>query len=68
MSRYRATDEQLDREIDALERIARIRLRRAAAEMNDIDKDLRDLRKERARRRAEAAATAETATPAEELA
>jgi len=55
MSPFRATDEQLDREIDALERIARVRLRRAAAELRDIDKDLRELRKERARRAARAA-------------
>ncbi|MFI5413111.1 MAG: hypothetical protein ACHQ0I_00765 [Candidatus Lutacidiplasmatales archaeon] len=54
MSRFRATDEQLDREIGALERIARVRLRRAAAEMKDLDKDLRELRKERARRAARA--------------
>jgi len=53
MSRYRATDEQLDREIAALERIARLRLQRAAAEMRDLDRDLRDLKRERARRRAE---------------
>ena len=67
MSPYRATDEQLDREIETLERIARIRLRRAAAELNDIDKDLRDLRKERARRRAEVPAIAETVVSTEEV-
>ncbi|HLN51496.1 MAG TPA: hypothetical protein VK455_05520 [Thermoplasmata archaeon] len=54
MSRFRATDEQLDREIGALERIARVRLRRAATEMKGLDKDLRELRKERARRAARA--------------
>ncbi|HYB77238.1 MAG TPA: hypothetical protein VEE83_00960 [Thermoplasmata archaeon] len=67
MSPYRATDEQLDREIETLERIARIRLRRAAAELNDIDKDLRDLRKERARRRAEVPAIAEAVVSTEEV-
>ncbi|MGD0588302.1 MAG: hypothetical protein ABSA63_05855 [Thermoplasmata archaeon] len=55
MSSFRATDEQLDREITALERIARVRLRRAASELRDIDKDLRELRRERARRSARAA-------------
>ena len=55
MTPYRATDEQLDREISALERIARIRLRRASAELNDIDRDLRELRREKARRAARAA-------------
>jgi len=51
---YRATDEQLEREIAALERIARIRLRRASAELREIDTDLRELRRERARRLARA--------------
>jgi len=55
MSPYRATDEQLDREITALEGISRVRLRRAAAELKEIDRDLRELRKERARRAARAA-------------
>ena len=61
MSRYRATDEQIDREIAALERIARIRLRRATAELNGIDRDLRELKRERARRRARVEATADAA-------
>jgi len=55
MSRFRATDEQIDREIVALERIARLRVRRAAAELHDIERDLRELRRERARRVARAA-------------
>lgn len=58
MSRYRATDEQIDREIAALERISRIRLRRATTELNEIDRDLRELKRERARRRARVEATA----------
>lgn len=65
MSRYRATDEQLDREIAALERLGGVRLRRAGAELNDIDKDLRELRKERARRAARAAEMIASETPAE---
>ncbi|MGA7475623.1 MAG: hypothetical protein WBW47_00180 [Thermoplasmata archaeon] len=63
MSRYRATDEQLDREIDTLERIGRVRLRRAAAELNEVDKDLRELRKEKARRAARAAEMVSSETP-----
>jgi hypothetical protein len=55
MSSYHATDEQLDREIAALEQIARVRLRRASRDLNEIDKDLRELRKERVRRAARAA-------------
>jgi hypothetical protein len=63
MSRYRATDEQLDREIDTLERIGRVRLRRATSELNEIDKDLRELRKEKARRAARAAEMISSETP-----
>ncbi len=54
MSPYRGSDDQIDREIAALERIARIRLRRASTELNEIDRDLRELKRERARRRARA--------------
>ncbi len=64
MSPYRATDEQLDREIVTLEQIARVRLRRASAELNEIDKELRELRKERARRVARAAEMIPTEAPA----
>jgi len=55
MTGFRGSDDSLDREIETLERIARIRLRRATLEMRDLDKDLRDLKRERARRRAESA-------------
>ena len=55
MSPFRGSDEVLDREIATLETIARIRVRRAAAELTELDRDLRELRRERARRRADAA-------------
>jgi hypothetical protein len=54
MPPFRASDEQVDREIDTLERMARLRLRRYAGEMRDLDRDLSELRRERARRRAAA--------------
>lgn len=54
MPPFRASDEQLEHEIDTLERMARLRLRRYANEMRDLDRDLSELRKERARRRASA--------------
>jgi hypothetical protein len=54
MPPFRATDEQVDREIETLERMARMRLRRYAHEMRDVDRDLSELRRERARRRAAA--------------
>jgi hypothetical protein len=50
MSPYRASDEAIDREIAALERIARVRIGRATRELREIDRDLRELRRERARR------------------
>ncbi|HTP54163.1 MAG TPA: hypothetical protein VML94_04250 [Thermoplasmata archaeon] len=51
MKRFRGSDETLDREIAQVERIARLRLARAAAEMRALERDLRELRRERARRR-----------------
>jgi hypothetical protein len=71
VTRFRGSDESLDREIEAAEAIARVRLRRAARELRELDRDLAELRRERARRRAAqremlgenvpAAATSETA-------
>jgi hypothetical protein len=55
MSSFRGTDECLDREIETLEAIARTRVRRAARELRDLERDLSELRRERARRRATAA-------------
>jgi hypothetical protein len=52
MSEFRGTDEQIDREIRTLERIVHLRVRRTAAELKELDRDLRELRRERARRRA----------------
>jgi septal ring factor EnvC (AmiA/AmiB activator) len=54
MSGFRGSDESLDREIAAVETIARVRLRRASAELRELARDLRELKRERARRRAEA--------------
>jgi hypothetical protein len=51
MGTFRGSDEQVDREIETLERIAKLRLRRYAGELRDLDRDLSELRKERARRR-----------------
>jgi hypothetical protein len=59
MSGFRGTDEQLDHEIAALEQIARTRVRRAATDLRELDRDLGELRRERARRRATPVASAE---------
>lgn len=52
MSGFRGSDDQLDREIATLERIARLRVRRTAEELKELDRDLHDLRQERRKRRA----------------
>ncbi|MCI4331897.1 MAG: hypothetical protein L3K19_08670 [Thermoplasmata archaeon] len=54
MSGFRGSDETLEHEIVTLEEITRVRLRRYAREQRDLDKDLRELRAERARRKARA--------------
>jgi hypothetical protein len=52
MGEFRGSDESLDREIAAAEGIARVRLRRYAREMRELERDLAELRRIRARRRA----------------
>lgn len=52
MTGFRGSDESLDREIATLEGIARLRLRRTASELREVDRELRELRRERARRKA----------------
>lgn len=52
MAGFRGSDEALDEEIHALEGIARVRVRRVARELSEIERELRALRRERARRRA----------------
>lgn len=67
MTPFRGSDECLDREIEALEGIARVRIRRVARELRDIDRDLFELRRERARRRTVVdVAPLESASPAVE--
>jgi hypothetical protein len=60
---FRGSDATLEREIATLEAIARLRLRRHARELRDLDRDLAELRRERARRRA--ATEAAAGAPAE---
>ena len=64
MAGFRGSDESLDREIETLERMGRLRLRRATEALAEVDRDLRELRAERAKRRARAKTpgAAETAT------
>ncbi|HTS33157.1 MAG TPA: hypothetical protein VMI55_04370 [Thermoplasmata archaeon] len=68
MTGFRGSDEQLEREIAALEGIARVRVRRVAAELREVDRDLRELRRERTRRRALEAEPAPQDTATAELA
>jgi hypothetical protein len=55
MKRFRGSDDTLDREIAAVEGIVRVRVRRTADELRELERDLRELKRERARRRAEQA-------------
>jgi hypothetical protein len=65
MTGFRGSDEQLDREIAAIEGMARVRVRRVAAELHGLERELRELKRERARRRAAApdAVRAEESVP-----
>jgi hypothetical protein len=54
VSAFRGDDATLEHEIETLEAIARLRVRRAARELKELDRDLAALRAERARRRARA--------------
>ncbi len=54
MADFRGSDEELDREIETLERIGRVRLRRATVSLREVDLDLRELRREKLRRKARA--------------
>lgn len=50
MSPFRASDEQLDREISAVQRLVRVRLRRANDDMKELEHALAELRREKRRR------------------
>lgn len=49
---FRGSDETLEQEIATLEAIARLRVRRYARDLRELERDLRELRVERTRRRA----------------
>jgi len=51
MSPYRGSEEDLEREITTVEGMVRIRLRRATADLRDLETTLRELRRELRRRR-----------------
>lgn len=57
MSAFRGSDETLDREIETLRAIARVRLRRYAREQVALDQELRALLRERGRRRSAVGST-----------
>jgi hypothetical protein len=62
---FRGSDEALDREIAAIERVAKLRVRRVSAELRELDRELRELRRERARRRADTTVLVPSTVPAE---
>ena len=61
MSRFRGSDEALEREIAALRGLVRVRLDRANDDLLELDGALAELRRELRRRRATAAEPAEEA-------
>jgi hypothetical protein len=52
---FRGSDESLDGEIAMLEAMARLRVRRYARDLQELNRDLRELKAERGRRKARAA-------------
>jgi hypothetical protein len=55
MGSFRGSDESLEAEIAALEAMAKVRVRRYARDLKDLDKDLSELKAERGRRKARSA-------------
>jgi hypothetical protein len=52
MGSFRGSDESLEAEIATLEAMAKVRVRRYARDLKDLDRDLSELKAERGRRRA----------------
>ncbi len=65
MGGFRGSDETLDEEIATIEAIARLRVRRYARDLRDLERDLHELKVERARRRAHAEVPSAAAVPSE---
>jgi hypothetical protein len=65
---FRGSDLSLDHEIETVELIVRVRLRRYSREMLELERDLRALKRERARRRAGAEASVSPTAVARETA
>ncbi|MCI4318515.1 MAG: hypothetical protein L3K23_00040 [Thermoplasmata archaeon] len=55
MASFRGSDDCLEGEIATLEAIARMRVRRYARDLQELNRDLRELKAERGRRKARAA-------------
>jgi hypothetical protein len=51
MSPYRGSDDQLEREISAVQRLVHVRLRRATSDLRELEATLAELRRELKRRR-----------------
>ena len=57
MSGFRGSDDDLEREIAAVQRLVRVRLRRANDDLRELEIALRELRRERRRRQLVPAST-----------
>ncbi|MCI4353903.1 MAG: hypothetical protein L3K06_00880 [Thermoplasmata archaeon] len=64
MGGFRGSDTTLDEEIATIEAIARLRVRRYARDLKDLERDLHELKVERARRRLRAEIPGTTQVPA----
>ncbi|MCI4349012.1 MAG: hypothetical protein L3J93_02175 [Thermoplasmata archaeon] len=65
MGGFRGSDDVLDKEIAALERIGRLRLRRYTQDLGEVGRELAALKRERARRHASSEVSATAAVAAE---
>ncbi|HTT15902.1 MAG TPA: hypothetical protein VMH49_00875 [Thermoplasmata archaeon] len=66
MCPFRGSDEQLEREIDAVHRLVRVRLQRANDDLRELESALRELRRERRRREQASAASVRGSSGARE--
>ena len=65
MNAFRGTDADLDREIAVVERLVQLRLRRATADLRELEAALAELRRERRRRQRSSAVAVDVPSAAD---
>ena len=68
MNAFRGSDSDLDREIAVVERLVQLRLRRATADLRELEAALTELRRERRRRQRSPPTLAEVPSTADSIA